>query len=131
MRILHTMLRAGDLERSIAFYTGVMGMRLLRRKDYPEGQFSLAYLGYGQEAETSILELTYNWGRDHYEPGDAYGHIAIGVGDVYAACERIRARGGTIVREAGPMKGGGAVLAFVEDPDGYKTELLEDPARVH
>ncbi|MBF8268700.1 MAG: glyoxalase I [Gammaproteobacteria bacterium] len=126
MRILHTMLRVGDLERSKSFYTRILGMRLLREHQFPEGKFTLAFLGYGDEAENTVLELTYNWGKDSYNLGDAYGHVAIGVDDVYAACERIRAAGGKIVREAGPMKGSGRVLAFVEDPDGYKIELLED-----
>ena len=129
MRMLHTMLRVGDLGRSLQFYTEVLGMKLLRRADYSEGRFSLAYLGYGEERDTAVLELTHNWDTSRYEPGNAYGHIAIGVDDVYAACEAVRGRGGKIVRDAGPMKGGTAVLAFVEDPDGYKIELLEDPAR--
>ena len=125
MRLLHTMLRVGDLKRSKAFYTNVLGMQLLREHDFPEGKFTLAFLGYGDEAHHTVLELTYNWGRDSYNPGDAYGHIAIGVEDVYATCERIRAAGGKIVREAGPMQGSNRVLAFVADPDGYKIELLE------
>ena len=128
MRILHTMLRVTDLERSLEFYTGVLEMQLLRRQDYPEGRFTLAFVGYGPETETAVLELTWNWDTDHYEMGNAYGHIAIGVDDVYAACERVRARGGKVVREAGPMKGGSTVIAFIEDPDGYKIELLPDPA---
>ncbi|MBI2969913.1 MAG: lactoylglutathione lyase [Gammaproteobacteria bacterium] len=128
MRILHTMLRVGDLERSKAFYTEVLGMKLLREHPYPEGKFTLAFVGYGDEKDDAVIELTYNWGTDRYEMGNAYGHIAVGVDDVYAACERVRARGGKIVREAAPMKGGSTVLAFVEDPDGYKIELLEDPA---
>ncbi len=128
MRMLHTMLRVGDLGRSLRFYTEVLGMKLLRRADYSEGRFTLVYLGYGEERDTAVLELTHNWDTSRYEPGNAYGHIAIGVDDVYAACEAIRGRGGKIVREAGPMKGGTAVLAFVEDPDGYKIELLKDPA---
>jgi lactoylglutathione lyase len=123
------MLRVGDLGRSLQFYTEVLGMKLLRRADYSEGRFTLVYLGYGEERDTAVLELTHNWDTSRYEPGNAYGHIAIGVDDVYAACEAIRGRGGTIVRDAGPMKGGTAVLAFVEDPDGYKIELLDDPAR--
>jgi lactoylglutathione lyase len=131
MRLLHTMLRVGDLDRSIRFYTEVMGMRLLRQNDYPDGKFSLAYLGYGSEAETAVLELTYNWDVEKYEMGGAYGHIAVGVPDVYGACEDIQARGGTVVRPAGPMKGGTTVIAFIEDPDGYKIELLEDPALSH
>jgi len=126
MRLLHTMLRVGDLERSKSFYTSILGMRVLREHEFPEGKFTLAFLGYGDEAGHTVLELTYNWGKDSYNLGDAYGHIAIGVDDVYAACERIRAAGGKIVREAGPMQGSGRVLAFVADPDGYKIELLED-----
>ena len=125
MRLLHTMLRVGDLERSKSFYTDVMGMKLLREHEFPEGKFTLAFLGYGDESENTVLELTYNWDTDSYDLGNAYGHIAVGVEDVYAACERIRAAGGKIVREAGPMKGSNRALAFVEDPDGYKIELLE------
>lgn len=124
MRILHTMLRVGNLEKSIAFYTEVLGMTLLRRKDYPEGRFTLAFVGYGNEAENSVLELTHNWDTDHYLLGTGYGHIAIEVKDVYLACEQIKAAGGTVVREPGPMKHGTSVLAFVEDPDGYRIELL-------
>lgn len=128
MRLLHTMLRVGNLDRSLEFYTSVLGMRLLRRKDYPDGRFTLAFVGYGDETETTVLELTHNWDTERYELGTAYGHIAIAVDDVYAACEAIRARGGKVVREAGPMKGGTTVLAFVEDPDGYKIELLNEPS---
>ncbi len=128
MRLLHTMLRVTDLERSLEFYTGVLEMQLLRRQDYPEGRFTLAFVGYGPETETAVLELTWNWDTDHYEMGNAYGHIAIGVEDVYAACDRVRERGGKVVRDAGPMKGGSTVIAFIEDPDGYKIELLQDPA---
>lgn len=124
MRILHTMLRVGNLDRSIAFYTDVMGMQLLRRKDYPDGRFTLAFLGYGPEDREAALELTHNWDTDAYELGNAYGHIAIEVEDVYAACDRIKAQGGKVVREAGPMKHGSSILAFVEDPDGYRVELL-------
>jgi len=124
MRLLHTMLRVGDLDRSIAFYTGLLGMQLLRRKDFPGGRFTLAFLGYGPESEQTVLELTHNWDTASYELGTAYGHIAIGVDDVYAACERIKAQGGKVVREPGPMQHGSAVLAFVEDPDGYRIELL-------
>jgi len=125
MRILHTMIRVGDLERSIAFYSEVLGMRLLRRNDYPEGKFTLAFVGYGEESEEAVIELTYNWGVERYEPGNAFGHIAIEVDDAYAACEEIKQRGGNVVREAGPMKGGTTVIAFVEDPDGYKIELIQ------
>ncbi len=124
MRFLHAMLRVGDLERSIVFYRDVLGMTLLRQKDYPEGRFTLAFLGYGDESEVTALELTHNWDTDHYEIGDGFGHIAIGVADVYEACEQIRQQGGKVVREPGPMKHGSTVLAFVEDPDGYKIELL-------
>lgn len=125
MRLLHTMIRVGDLERSIAFYTEVMGMRLLRRKDYPEGRFTLAFVGYRPEEETAVIELTHNWDTDRYELGNAFGHLAVAVDDAKAACDAIRARGGKVVREAGPMKHGGSVIAFVEDPDGYKIELIE------
>ena len=124
MRILHTMLRVGDLERSILFYTDVLGMKLLRRQNYPEGKFTLAFLGYGPEADNAVLELTFNWGVDCYDLGNAYGHLAIAVEDVFQACVDIKARGGKVVREAGPMQGGSRILAFVEDPDGYKIELL-------
>jgi lactoylglutathione lyase len=124
MRILHTMLRTGDLDRSIAFYTDVMGMKLLRRKDYPDGEFTLAFLGYGDESEQAVIELTYNWGVSEYEMGNAYGHIAVEVDDVYAACGRIRERGGKIIRDAGPMNAGTTIIAFVEDPDGYPVELI-------
>jgi lactoylglutathione lyase len=125
MRILHTMLRVGELERSLAFYTTVLGMQLLRRHDYPEGRFTLAFVGYGSESEGAVLELTHNWDTTSYELGTAYGHIALAVDDAKAACDQIRARGGKVVREAGPMKGGTTVIAFVEDPDGYKVELIE------
>lgn len=128
MRLLHTMLRVGDLEKSIAFYTEVLGMTLLRRKDYPDGHFTLAFVGYGNEAENTVLELTHNWDTSSYDLGTGYGHIAIEVNDVYKACEQIRASGGKIVREAGPMNHGSSILAFVEDPDGYRIELLS-PAR--
>ncbi|MEH6617434.1 MAG: lactoylglutathione lyase [Porticoccus sp.] len=126
MRLLHTMLRVADLEKSITFYTNVIGMNLLSRKDYLEGRFTLAYLGYGPASENTVLELTHNWDTNHYELGEGYGHIAIGVDDVYATCERISEAGGVIVREPGPMKHGATVLAFVEDPDGYNIELLSD-----
>jgi len=125
MRLLHTMIRVGDLERSIAFYTEVLGMRLLRRKDYPDGRFTLAFVGYGEESEGAVIELTYNWGTDKYELGNAFGHIAIGVEDIYKTCEQIKKRGGKVVREPGPMKHGATVIAFVEDPDGYRLELIE------
>jgi lactoylglutathione lyase len=118
------MIRTGDLDRSIDFYTNVLGMKLLRRKDYPEGKFTLAFVGYGDESSHAVIELTYNWGVERYEMGTGFGHIAIGVGDVYAACNEIRRRGGTVIREAGPMKGGTSVIAFVSDPDGYKIELI-------
>lgn len=124
MRILHTMIRVGDLDRSIDFYTGVLGMRLLRRNDYPEGRFTLAFVGYGDESAQAVIELTHNWGVERYDQGNAFGHIAIEVDDVYASCDEIRRRGGTVVREAGPMKGGTTVIAFVADPDGYKIELI-------
>lgn len=125
MRILHTMLRVGDLERSLAFYQQVLGMTLLRRHDYPAGRFTLAFVGFGSEADSAVLELTHNWDTSSYELGTAYGHIAIGVEDAAATCAEIRSRGGKVVREAGPMKGGTTVIAFVEDPDGYKIELIE------
>ena len=126
MRILHTMLRVGDLERSIKFYQEVLGMRLLRTSENPEYQYSLAFLGYNDEDKASVLELTYNWGVSEYELGTAYGHIAIGVDDIYATCEAVRASGGKVTREAGPVKGGNTVIAFVEDPDGYKIEFIEN-----
>lgn len=124
MRLLHTMLRVGNLEKSIHFYTELLEMKLLRKQDYPEGKFTLAFLGYGEEATHTVLELTHNWETEKYELGNAFGHIAIGVEDVYKACEKIRAQGGKIAREPGPMKHGKTILAFVEDPDGYKIELL-------
>ena len=125
MRILHTMLRVTDLEKSLAFYSEILGMRLLRRKDYPEGKFTLAFIGYGEESDTAAIELTHNWGVSDYQLGDAYGHIAIEVPDAYAACSAIKLRGGKVTREAGPMKHGDTVIAFVEDPDGYKIELIQ------
>lgn len=130
MRLMHTMLRVTDLERALGFYCDVLEMKLLRRRDYPEGRFTLAFVGYGDERDSTVLELTHNWDTAAYEMGTAYGHIAIGVDDVYAVCERIRARGGKIVREPGPMRGGRSVLAFLEDPDGYKIELLQDEPNV-
>lgn len=129
MRILHTMIRVGNLERSIAFYTEVLGMQLLRRKDYPEGRFTLAFLGFGPEAQQAAIELTHNWDTPAYELGSGFGHIAIEVEDVYRACEQIKARGGRVTREAGPMQHGSSILAFVEDPDGYKIELLSPGRR--
>ena len=125
MRLLHTMLRVVDLDRSIAFYTEVLGMRLLRRTDFPGGKFTLAFVGYQEESEGAVLELTHNWGVESYELGTAYGHIALEVPDAYAACEAIKARGGKVVREAGPMMHGKTVIDFVEDPDGYKVELIQ------
>ena len=124
MRILHTMLRVGDLNRSIDFYTQVLGMTLLRRKDYPEGRFTLAFIGYGDESEQAAIELTHNWDTDAYELGTGYGHIALEVDDVYQACAEIKERGGKILREAGPMNAGTTIIAFVADPDGYPIELL-------
>ena len=125
MRILHTMLRVGNLDASIAFYTETLGMTLLRRSDYPDGKFTLAFVGYGDEASSAVIELTYNWGVEKYDLGNAFGHIALQVDDAAKACADIRARGGNVVREAGPMKHGSTVIAFVEDPDGYKIELIE------
>ena len=129
MRMLHTMLRVGDLEQSIAFYTEVLGMQLLRRKDYPTGRFTLAFLGYGAESEHTVLELTHNWDTSAYELGDGYGHIALGVEDIHSTCAGIADQGGRVVREPGPMKHGSTVIAFVEDPDGYKVELIELSSR--
>ena len=125
MRMLHTMIRVGNLERSIEFYTEVLGMKLLRQKEYPEGEFTLAFVGYGEESETAVIELTYNWGTDKYDLGNGFGHIALGVDDIYATCDEIKKRGGKVTREPGPMKHGTTVIAFVEDPDGYKIELIE------
>lgn len=125
MRVLHTMLRVGNLERSIGFYTGVLGMRLLRQHDYPDGKFTLAFVGYGPESEQAAIELTYNYGIDHYDQGSGFGHIALEVDDAAAACAGIRQRGGKVVREAGPMKHGTTIIAFVEDPDGYRIELIQ------
>ncbi len=125
MRILHTMLRVGDLNSSIAFYTEVLGMKLLRRNDYPEGKFTLAFLGYQNEVDGAVLELTYNWGVESYELGNAYGHIAIEVDDAYKACERVKQRGGKVIREAGTRQGSTTVLAFIEDPDGYQIEFIQ------
>lgn len=125
MRMLHTMLRVGNLEESLKFYCELLGMKLLRQKDYPGGEFTLAFVGYGDESDHTVLELTYNWGKEQYDLGDAYGHIAIGVDDIYATCNEIKARGGKVSREPGPMKHGSTVIAFVEDPNGYKVELIQ------
>ena len=128
MRLLHTMLRVGDLDQSLKFYCELLGMTLLRKKDYPGGEFTLAFIGYGDESDHTVIELTYNWGKDHYSLGDAYGHIAIAVDDIYATCKEISDRGGKVTREPGPMKHGSTVIAFVEDPDGYKVELIQQKA---
>ena len=125
MRLLHTMLRVGNLEASLKFYCELLGMKLLRQKDYPGGKFTLAFVGYGSESDHTVLELTYNWDVEKYDLGNAYGHIALGVDDIYRACEEIKAGGGKVVREPGPMKHGSTVIAFVEDPDGYKVELIQ------
>ena len=124
MRLLHTMLRVGDLKRAISFYTEVLGMKLLRQKDYPDGKFTLAFIGYGDESENTVIELTYNWDTENYDLGDGYGHIAIEVDDVYKATDDIKQRGGKIIRDAGPMNAGSTIIAFVEDPDGYPIELI-------
>jgi lactoylglutathione lyase len=125
MRLLHTMLRVGDLERSLVFYIEVLGMRLLRRKDYPAGRYTLAFVGYGDESDTTVLELTHNWDIERYELGEGYGHMALGVDDIHGTCAAIAAKGGRIVREPGPKQHGSTVIAFVEDPDGYKVELIQ------
>ena len=130
MRLLHTMLRVGDLEKSLDFYTNVLGMRLLRRKDYPDGKFTLAFVGYQDEADGAVIELTHNWDTSSYDLGNGYGHIALEVEDAYQSCDDIKARGGKVTREAGPMKHGQTVIAFVEDPDGYKIELIQRHQRV-
>ena len=124
MRILHTMLRVVDLQKSIQFYTTILGMSLLRQKDYPEGKFTLAFLGYGSESEQTVIELTHNWDTKNYDMGNAFGHIAIEVNDVYEACESMKQSGGKIIRDAGPMNAGKTIIAFVEDPDGYQIELI-------
>jgi len=129
MRILHTMLRVGDLQRSLDFYTKVLGMQLLRKKDFPDGKFTLAFVGYGSEDDTAVLELTHNWETKSYELGNAYGHVALEVDDAYKACEAVKAKGGKVTREAGPMKHGTTVIAFVEDPDGYKIEFIQRGTR--
>lgn len=125
MRLLHTMLRVGDLEKSIAFYTDVLGMQLLRRRDYPDGKFTLAFLGYGDEAANAVIELTHNWETKSYDIGTGYGHIAVGLPDIYLACAEVKAKGGKVTREPGPMKFGGSQIAFIEDPDGYKVEFIQ------
>ena len=125
MRILHTMLRVGDLDRSIAFYTEVLGMKVLRCNDYPDGKFTLAFVGYQDENDGAVLELTHNWGVDRYDLGQGFGHVALEVDDAYQACELVKARGGKVTREAGPMMHGTTVIAFVEDPDGYKIEFIQ------
>lgn len=125
MRILHTMIRVGDLERSIRFYTEVLGMRLIRRHEYPEGKFTLAFVGYGEEKESAVIELTHNWDTPGYDLGNGFGHIAIEVDDAYKACEAVKEKGGKVVREAGPMKNSNLVIAFIEDPDGYKIEFIQ------
>lgn len=124
MRLLHTMLRVGNLERSIDFYTSVLGMKLLRQKDYPDGRFTLAFVGYGDESGNTVIELTHNWDTDSYDLGEGYGHIAIEVDDVYKAVDVLRGRGGKVIRDAGPMNAGTTVIAFIEDPDGYPVELI-------
>ncbi len=128
MRILHTMLRVGDLEKSLAFYIGVLGMKLLRRNEFPDGKFTLAFVGYADEKDAAVLELTYNWGVGKYEIGTGFGHVALAVDDAYAACAEIKRLGGKVTREAGPMQHGSSVIAFVEDPDGYKIELVQKRA---
>jgi lactoylglutathione lyase len=125
MRILHTMVRVGDLERSIRFYTEVLGMRLIRRHEYPEGKFTLAFVGYGEEKESAVIELTHNWDTPSYDLGNGFGHIAIEVDDAYKKCEEVKQKGGKVVREAGPMKNSNLVIAFIEDPDGYKIEFIQ------
>ncbi|NIF20055.1 MULTISPECIES: lactoylglutathione lyase [Pantoea] len=131
MRLLHTMVRVGNLERAIKFYTEVLGMRLLRQSENTEYKYTLAFVGYTEESEGAVIELTYNWGVESYDLGNAYGHIALGVDDVAATCERIRSQGGKVTREAGPVKGGTTMIAFVEDPDGYKIELIENKHAGH
>jgi lactoylglutathione lyase len=126
--MLHTMLRVGDLQRSIDFYTNVLGMKVLRQKDYPDGRFTLAFVGYADESEQAVIELTHNWDTKSYELGTGFGHIALGMPDVYKACEAVKAKGGKVTREPGPMKFGGSVIAFVEDPDGYKIEFIQKAA---
>lgn len=124
MRILHTMIRVGNLEKSIQFYTEVLGMKLLRQKEYPDGEFTLAFVGYGDESDNTVIEMTYNWGTEKYDIGEGFGHIALEVDDVYQATDEIRNRGGKIIRDAGPMNAGATIIAFIEDPDGYQIELI-------
>ena len=125
MRVLHTMIRVGNLDKSIDFYTDILGMKLLRKKDYPSGKFTLAFVGYGDESDNAVIELTYNWDTDNYDLGTGYGHVALGVDDIYGTCEKIESLGGVVSRKPGPMKHGSTVIAFVEDPDGYKIELIQ------
>ena len=125
MKMLHTMIRVGNLERSLAFYTELLEMRMLRKQDYPGGRFTLAFVGYGDEADHTVVELTYNWDTDHYDVGTGFGHLALGVEDIYRTCDELRAKGATITREPGPMKHGTTEIAFIEDPDGYKIELIQ------
>ncbi|MBD2653039.1 lactoylglutathione lyase [Synechocystis sp. FACHB-383] len=129
MFLLHTMIRVGDLDKSLQFYCDILGMNLLRKKDYPSGEFTLAFVGYGKESENAVIELTHNWGTDKYDLGNGFGHIALGVEDIYGTCDKIRAKGGKVVREPGPMKHGTTVIAFVEDPDGYKIELIQTSSK--
>jgi lactoylglutathione lyase len=129
MQFLHTMIRVGDLQRSIDFYTEILGMKLLRKKDYPTGKFTLAFVGYGDEQNNTVVELTHNWGTEEYDLGNGYGHMAFGVEDIYTTCDEMRKKGLNITREPGPMKHGTTVIAFVEDPDGYKIELIETSSR--
>ena len=128
MRLMHTMIRVNDLDESLKFYCDKLGMKLLSKREYPSGEFTLAFVGYGGLRDASVVELTYNWGKDKYELGDAFGHLAIGVDDVYGTCAALKAKGVKVVRDAGPMKGGTSVIAFVEDPNGYRIELVEDRA---
>ena len=125
MKMLHTMIRVGNLDRSLAFYTELLGMRLLRKKDYPDGRFTLAFVGYGDEADHTVVELTHNWDTEHYDIGSGFGHLALGVPDIYRTCDELRTRGAKITREPGPMKHGTTEIAFIEDPDGYKIELIQ------
>jgi lactoylglutathione lyase len=125
MRLLHTMIRVGDLQRSIDFYTNVLGMKLLRKNDYPDGRFTLAFVGYGDESEQAVIELTHNWDTKSYDLGNGFGHLAVGMPDIYKVCEAVKAKGGKVTREPGPMKFGSTVIAFVEDPDGYKIEFIQ------